>query len=404
MSALVSLPSTGRVRKLLLYSHDTFGLGHIRRNLGIAEHVLERDPQAQIVLVSGSAVSDRFRLPRGADLVLLPPVVKVGPDAYRPRDPRLTLDGVRRMRTAIIARVIRRVRPNAMLVDHSPTGMDGELLDVFEMLRATKLRTRLVLGLRDVLDDADTVTRTWSRQGIYELLERVYDEIYVYGQRDVFDLESQYGINPRLARRLRYCGYLDKPSAAPSELPRFRGPFLLATAGGGGDGAEVLSAALEAGDRLGLQTLVVTGPLMEARQRAALDARAASTQGARVMSFHPGLGSVMRAASAIVTMGGYNSMCEAVAAGTPTVVVPRTWPRREQAIRAELFADRGLVHVVSPGPELGHRLAPVIRALVHGAPRPSGRLDMRGLDRLADGLLHQGVMSEPLPVGVELAA
>ena len=404
MSALIKFRAERPVRKVLLYSHDTYGLGHIRRNLAIAEHLLARNPSLQIVLVSGSVVGHRFELPRGLSLVNLPPVVKAGPESYRPLDPRLSLGLVRRARTAVIADVTRRLKPDLLLVDHAPAGMGGELLKVFEMLSRERARTRIVLGLRDVLDEPEAVVDTWSRQGIYKLLDEVYDEIYVYGQRDMFDVGSAYGMPPSVSRRLQYTGYLDRSRSAPSDLTRIDRPFLLATAGGGGDGAEVLSAALEAGGRLGLGTLVVTGPLIDAPQRAALDARAASTPRARVVTFDPALGSLMRAASVVVTMGGYNSMCEAVAAGTPTIVVPRTWPRREQLVRAELFAERGLVDVVAQGPGLAERLAPVIRDRLRDPLRRHAGIDLDGLDRLTTGLLRHDPVSDMVAVREELAA
>jgi predicted glycosyltransferase len=48
---------------------------------------------------------------------------------------------------------------------------------------------------------------------------------------------------------------------------------------------------------------------------------------------------------ALVCMGGYNTLIEAVALGIPTVCVPRVTPRVEQLMRAEAFEQLGLVHV-----------------------------------------------------------
>ncbi len=400
MSRVTNLPQRRAVRKVLLYSHDTYGLGHIRRNLAIAHSLLAREPSLQIVLLTGSVVSDRFELPRRLSVVKLPAVVKDGPDSYRPVDTRLTLGVVRRARTAVIADVARRFAPDVMLVDHAPAGMGGELLEVFRMLERERPETRVVLGLRDVLDEPESVLRAWSQQGVHDLLERVYDEIYVYGQRDIFDVGAAYQMRPAALARLRYTGYLDRsPAGGEAGAPVAR-PFLLATAGGGGDGAAVLCAALEAGGRLGLATLIVTGPLIDGRQRAALDARVASTPRARVLTFHPSIGSLMRSASVVVTMGGYNSMCEAVSSGTPTIVVPRTWPRREQEMRARLFADRGLVDVVEHGPDLADRLAALIDAGLRDRGRSARVIDLGGLERLVDGLLGRAGAAAP-PVAME---
>lgn len=405
MSALSELP-TRPVRKVLLYSHDTYGLGHIRRNLAIGQHLLALRPNLQVVLASGSIVGHRFDLPQGLNLVALPAVVKDGPDSYRPLDERLTPGLVRRARTAVIADVARRLQPDVLLVDHAPAGMGGELRDVLDELRRDRRRPRIALGLRDVLDGPENVVSSWSRDGIYSLLETVYDEIYVYGQREVFDVAAHYRIAPEVTRRMSYTGYLDRSQfCADESIAGIGRPFLLATAGGGGDGAEMLSAALEAGSKLGIETVIVTGPLIDARQRAVLDARAAVTPRTRIISFHPGVGALMKSAAVVVTMGGYNSMAEAAAAGTPTIVVPRTWPRREQTIRADLFAARGLVTVVPQGPGLADRLGPAIATLMGGTQRAFRReLDLGGLDRLASGLLGVPVVREQAPAAEERAA
>jgi predicted glycosyltransferase len=385
-----ALSSGRRVRKLMLYSHATYGLGHLRRNLGIANHLLESADGLQIVLVSGSPVSDHFPTPAGLTIVNLPSVHKVGPDQYRPRDPRLSISLVRRARTAIMSDVARRLRPDVLLVDHSPAGMNGELLGVFETLRAHSPATRVVLGLRDILDEAEVVVRTWTDQGIYPILDAVYHDICVYGCRDLFDVGLHYQMSGPVRDRLQYCGYLARSTTRADANPsRGRGdePYVLATAGGGGDGASVLAAAIDAGQALGVPTMVVTGPLIDDRDWAALATQAAGAPDVELVRFHPKLRAAMASASAVVTMGGYNSLCEAVSVGVPTIVVPRCHPRLEQTIRARLFCEQGLVDYVPPGPDLASRLASAL-GVRSRHPRPAGRtLDLGGLDRLGAVLL-----------------
>ncbi len=74
----------------------------------------------------------------------------------------------------------------------------------------------------------------------------------------------------------------------------------------------------------------------------------------------------MRKAAGVVAMGGYNTFCEILSFDRRAILVPRTEPRREQAIRA-LAAERlGLVRVLmeSDGRSPG--------AHGRGAARPAG--------------------------------
>ena len=371
------------LRRVLLYAHDTYGLGHLRRNLAIAGRLLERRPGLQVVLMTGSPVAERFPVPRGLTLVQLPPVVKAGAEDYRPRDHRWDIGLVRRARSAIMTDAARRFRPDVFLVDHAPQGMKGELLPVFAALRAASSATRIVLGLRDVLDDPASVRLAWSEQGAYETLETAFDRILVYGSASVFDVVSAYGLSGAVAAKLTYCGYVGRPAGPRVPGPVAGQPFVLGTAGGGGDGTEALSATLAASAALAVASLVVTGPLMSEADRLALARQAASDARAQVVEFIPDLSDAMTRASAVVTMGGYNTLCELVASGTPTVVVPRIHPRREQAIRAELFARHGVVSVVVPGAGLDARLQEALAAaLATGRHRGPSGLDLNGLDRV----------------------
>ena len=381
-------PAGTRLRRVLLYAHDTYGLGHLRRNLAIAGRLLQHRPGLQVVLMTGSSVAERFPMPRGLALVRLPPVVKVGAEDYRPRDQRWGIDLVRRARSAIMADTARRFRPDVFLVDHAPQGMKGELLPVFATLRSASPATRIVLGLRDVLDDPDSVRQTWSEQGAYQTLETVYDRILVYGSAGLFDVVPAYGLSAAVAAKLMYCGYVCPQTGQRTPGPRAGEAFVLGTAGGGGDGTEALSATLAASASLEVKSLVVTGPLMGEADRLALAHQAAQDPRAEVTEFIPDLSDAMSRASAVVTMGGYNTLCELVASGTPAVVVPRIQPRREQAIRAELFARRGVVAVVAPGADLDARLRDALgAALAAGRRRRPSGLELDGLDRV-DGAVE----------------
>lgn len=372
--------------KVLLYSHDTYGLGHLRRNLAIARQLLDPTAGTRVVLASGSPVLDRVVRPPGLICVQLPPVVKTGVDEYRSTQTNLSSSLVVRARSAILSDIVTRWRPDVLLVDHAPHGMKGELLGVFDTLRAHSPETRIVLGLRDILDDPARVQATWEAQGIYETLQSVYDQVLVYGDRNVFNLGGAYRIPEPLASRIEYCGYVtpSRPQAPlrPAGLSR-DGAYVLGTVGGGGDGVEVLVASAHAAAAMGLEAVLCTGPLMPSGDRRLLDEATAGIPGIVVVEHLPDLAAAASGACCVVTRGGYNSLCELINLGVPTVVVPRVWPRREQLLRARAFAARGLVHVVE-GPADG--LVPQVTHAITEAMGSSGRLrrelDLDGAQRV----------------------
>jgi predicted glycosyltransferase len=54
-------------------------------------------------------------------------------------------------------------------------------------------------------------------------------------------------------------------------------------------------------------------------------------------------------------MGGYNTLSEILSQGTPSLVIPRETPRKEQLIRAQAFKRHNLVDYI-PWADLGPAL------------------------------------------------
>ncbi len=390
-------PAFDHAPRLLLYAHDTYGLGHLRRSLAIAGHLAGAIPDLTTLLVTGSPVAHSFALPPRTDYVKLPAVVKTDDEQYRARALDLSLARVIALRAALIADVALHFAPDIVLVDHAPLGMKGELLPALRALRRDAPDTRLVLGLRDVLDEPAKVRRQWAAQGMYDAIETWYDDVLVYGQRDLFDPVRAYAFPPALAARTHVCGYIRRadpvrPAAAlRAELGLGDAPFALVTTGGGGDGAALEEACLDAlallTGRHALPAVVLTGPLMAPEECARLEERAgALPRPVRLLPFHPDVPGLMRASALTVAMGGYNTTCEIVAAGCPAVIVPRAHPRLEQDIRARAFAARGLLTML-PMEDLtpAHLAATMRHALRQGPPSDAvrARWDDGGLPRIA---------------------
>jgi len=387
-----------RPLRTLLYCHDTYGLGHLRRTLSVATMLSASPLDGARLVVSGSPLGQRFPFPPGTDLVSLPAVVKVGAGRYEPRALPIGYPAIRAIRRELILAVARTFRPDLVLVDHAPGGLDGEILPALHDLRREAPGTRLVLGLRDVLDESSCVKAAWQRDGSHALLDELYDRVVVYGERDIYDVTKEYGFSNRAADKTRFVGYLGRSvSRLDREAVLARHGLdaqrlALVTMGGGGDGARLAQAVIGA-IRTGrapsdLAWLMVGGPLMPTGAWEGLVSAAAALPGVRLVRFLDDLPSHVRAADLVVSMGGYNTVCEILASGRPALIVPRTEPRQEQWIRAGLLEQRGLVRVLHPegiGPQA---LLREIRALAETDPRPLPDRMLDGLPRLEAELVQ----------------
>ena len=369
-------------RTLLLYAQDSRGLGHIRRSLTIAERLLARYPDVVAYLTTKSSVPGSFSLPERCDYIKLP--TRLTPPCFRPTEEQdeLARQRFRAIRGSILRDTAVGLQPDLVLVDHEPLGSAGGFREGLWALKAANPATRFVFGLRDIMDDAGRIRALWRDQGVYDALEHLYDGIAVYGSPGLYDVAEAYALPDSVRPKLHYCGYVvrDLPAVDAGALRRkhalpANGPLVVATVGSGSDGYPVLEATRAAVDRLrdrfpGLLAILVTGPFMPEDQRARLRARA--TEACRVWSEADVL-PLMAAADAIVSMGGYNSVCEALVAARPLVIVPRATHKVEQRIRAETLAARGLARWVHPQELNGARLTEALEGALRCDARAHAR-------------------------------
>ena len=212
--------------------------------------------------------------------------------------------------------------------------------------------------MRDIEDDALLVREEWKRGGVYPLLEEVYDAIFLYGSRDIYDPVYEYGLSRETCEKVISCGYIGRDtSVRPSEQVRNElkmktRKLIVVTVGGGGDGFNILSAYLEMlflhQSELSFDSLVVTGPLMDEEHRLYLQRYDMKGLPLALIDFTPDMMSYLNAADLIISMGGYNTFCEILSLNKQAIIIPRVKPRLEQLIRAKRFSDLGLVGMIHP--------------------------------------------------------
>jgi predicted glycosyltransferase len=255
------------------------------------------------------------------------------------------------MRASIIQHTAEMFDPDLFIVDKEPVGLRGEVLPTLEMLKARG--TPLVMGLRDVMDDPSKLAAEWERKNVVPALRDLYDEIWIYGLPQINKPLTGIEVPPSVRHKMVYTGYLrrDLPlhSDVPHEMEEIDGPFILVTAGGGGDGADLIDwvlAAYESDPHIPYGAVIVFGPFMSATEREAFKERSAKFKNIRTLTFTNNLGALMQRAAGVVAMGGYNTFCEILSFDKKAIIVPRTRPRLEQFIRARAARNVGLIEML----------------------------------------------------------
>jgi len=365
-----------RFDRVLIYSHDSFGLGHLRRCRTIAQSLVERRKALSVLILSGSPIIGSFDFRTRVDFVRVPGVIKLRNGEYSSLSLHMDIAEVLRMRASIIRHTAEVFAPDIFVVDKEPLGLRGEIQGTLEALGAGG--TRLVLGLRDVMDDPALLSEEWERKNAVSALDTLYDDILVYGLPQVCDPLRGLGLSDSIRQKMTYTGYLESArshdgSGIPvaTVLPE---PFVLVTPGGGGDGEDLIDwvvRAYESDPSLPHPALIVFGPFMRPRRREQFRMRIARLDRVEAITFDARFENLMARAAGVVAMGGYNTFCEILTFDKPAVIVPRRRPRLEQTIRASRAEQLGLVRMLSDrhGRDPG-AMAEALRGIV-SQPRPS---------------------------------
>src|SRR6266516_1816514 len=401
-----------RQHRVALYSPGMVGFGHIRRNASIAQALLGSKPEPVIVMIAEARQIGALPMPAGVDYVTLPALRKEADGSRRPRFLNVSDQDLVTLRESVIRSALEAFEPDVLIVDHLPLGAARELTRTLEQLQE-RGTTRCVLGLRDVLQDPETVRRTWSEQRHAEAIRDYYDAVWIYGDPAVYDPVRDNGVLDPVAAKVRYAGYLD-------ERPRLRfaaaqadsllaalppGKLALCVVGGGQDGAALAEAFVQADlppDTIGV---VVTGLYMPEETRERLRRWAERRPRLTVFEFLSEPAALIQRADRVVSMGGYNTVCEVLSFEKHALIVPRVNPNIEQWIRAQRLRDLGLVDVLHPDQLSPRALTEWLARDLGPPPASRRRVDLGGLTRIP-GLLAEllGVSVDPVQQAVTLSA
>jgi predicted glycosyltransferase len=351
---------------ILFYCQHLLGIGHLRRAALIATAV-DRAGMKTVFASGGMPVTGLDI--GGARLVQLPPLRTADAvfsalvdEAGRPID-----EAWRQARRDALLELFDRTAPRLLLIEMFPFGrrqLRFELLPLLEAARARKPRPLVVCSVRDVLNPQSNAEKTaW----ILDTVTRYFDRVLVHGDPGFLTLEHSF------------------PEAAVATPPPARvGPGegsgeVLVSTGGGAVAEPLIAAALAARPRSPLADApwrILAGPNLP---EAVFDRfRAMAPSGVVVERARPDFTTLLARCRLSISQAGYNTVMELLAAGPPAVVVPfAAGQEREQTLRAELLARRGLLTVVEEAGLDGERLARAIARALEPAPNAGASLTLK---------------------------
>jgi predicted glycosyltransferase len=208
------MPASTRSKRVLLYSHDSFGLGHVSRCRTIANAIVEADQSVSVLILSGSPVVGSYEFRSGVDFVRIPGVVKIETGEYDSANLRMNVEHTLEMRTRIIRDTADIFRSRPL---HRRQGAAGP---------ARRGRTETLRDAQGARDPAGAgPARRDGRSGAagagmanarrsMPALRDLYDEIWVYGLPQICNPLDRHRRPSLGAHKMVYTGYLHSVIAA----------------------------------------------------------------------------------------------------------------------------------------------------------------------------------------------
>ncbi|CCM79372.1 glycosyltransferase family protein [Rhizobium mesoamericanum] len=379
--------------RILMYSHDTFGLGHLRRCRAIAHALVEDYRGLNILIISGATIAGAFDYRARVDFVKIPSVIKLRNGEYTSMAGHIDLHETLKMREASIRHTAETFQPDIFIVDKEPMGLKGEVEDTLAYLKARG--TVLVLGLREIMDAPHLLDAEWKRNGIMQKIDQYYDSVWVYGPPDFYDPLVGLDVPPSVRRKMDFVGFLQRNvSTSKTSINARSDNYILVTTGGGGDGSDLVHDVMNAYEydpTLQQKALVVLGPYMPAAERAKLVAKGSRIPYIEVIEFDNHMEELISGATGVVAMGGYNTYCEILSFDKPALIVPRVKPREEQLLRAKRASELGLVDMLLPDQSANPTvMSEALKRLPERLPpsKSGCTLQLKGLDHISQTVAH----------------
>lgn len=370
--------------RLAFYSQHVLGMGHLFRSLEIVKALQGHT----VAMITGGAEAE-LPLPSFARRFQLPGLM-MNRDFTRfiAVDPEKTVEETFAVRKERLLWFLSDFKPDVFLVELFPFGrkkFGKELLPALEAARKGAFGTcRTACSLRDILVEKTDQAAFENR--VLSILNPLFDALLVHADPSLVRLDETFSGTDAIIPPVHYTGYVTPRGEAEAglelrrELGLCRTPLITVSAGSGSVGGELLLAAARAsailGDTVRHRMQIFTGPYMDRTVCSELRALASLTTHLRVETFAGDFPTWLAASDLSVSMAGYNTTMNLLAAGLYGLVLPFD-QNREQRMRAKRLNEMGALGLLETEDLTPERLAARMRDALDRPPRPHG-IDLEG--------------------------
>jgi predicted glycosyltransferase len=356
------------MKRVFFHVQHLLGIGHLKRAATLARAL--RRAGFEVTLASGGTPVP------GIEVLQLPPArTDASFKTLLDEDGKPIDDAWKARRREALLDAFERASPDALLIELFPFGRRRLAFELIPLLERAKAKL-VVCSVRDLIQ-----ANPAREDEALERFERYFDRLLVHGDPRFIAFARGFRKAARLAGKLHYTGYVVDEIPSNGEVGVGE---VLVSAGGGAVGRRLLETAIRARPLTRLRDRVwriLTGKNFERFDQL----KATAGEGVMVERFRDDFTLRLGNCALSVSQAGYNTVLETLQAGARAVLVPFAGGgESEQALRARLLAERGLVEVVEEDDLTSATLAAAIDRAASG-PRPArGAIDLGGARRSAE--------------------
>lgn len=371
---------------VLFYVQHLLGIGHLRR-ASVLARAMDRAGLRVVFVSGGMPVPDTDV--GGCAFVQLPPLRTLDESfsALVEADGRELDDEGKAARRDQLLSLLDSHKPRVLLFEMFPFGrrqMRFELMPLLDAAKASDQPPQILCSLREILT---THKKPGKTEWILETVERYFDHVLVHGDPAFVTLEQSFPATQSFRDKIRYTGYVVETAHAPAVSGHRHDGEVLVSAGGGAVAAPLIEAAIAARPLTSLRDvpwrLLAGHNLADDRFRAL---QKLCGDGITLERTRPDFTELLSRARLSISQAGYNTIMDILAAEVPAVLVPfAASSQTEQALRAQLLADRGAAVVLSEDKLSAATLAAAVEQALAPAQQTHlfDKLDITGAERTA---------------------
>jgi predicted glycosyltransferase len=377
--------------KILQYCQYVLGIGHFFRTLEISRAFTEHE----VILVTGGSEID-VRLPDRIQEFRLPGLQmdREFKNLFA-KNKENPVAQIKKKRRQILFSLYKKESPDIFIVELYPFGRRAFSFEIDPILKGIRYdilpSSRVICSLRDILVDRRKYQASYEAK-VVDILNNYFDALLVHSDPSLLKIDATFSSIEQITIPVVYTGFVT-PKPAPNARDTLRNQlkikedenFIVASLGGGKVGKSLLEAVLNAFPMLDTlnrcRLAVFAGPFMEDKDFDRLQQHA--NKRVRIERFTSDFLSYLAAADLSISMAGYNTCMNILAANAPALV----WPfsqNREQRLRAERLSERGSMRVLVKNDLKRSRLADIMNQMLSQPSIPQSDIDLDGANKTSN--------------------